>query len=277
MVVPDQLAGMLDRGPSVLSKEADSGNDAMAQTDSERQDASAASRLPGIVLMASILLTAAVISAITAMGVAIRGREVAVPDLIGKTRDEAESVLVRSGLALRVASRRFSNRVTEGHVLDQIPPGGSDIKANRTVKVLISLGERRFRVPDLLGTSLRATELVLAERGLSLGNTLYAHTPDGQPSTIVYQSPKPGSAGGSDPSVNVLVSLGPLDQYYIMPDLIDQPASVVGERVRLEGFRLGRIQFREYPGLGRGIVIHQEPRAGYRISKSEPILLEVSQ
>jgi beta-lactam-binding protein with PASTA domain len=50
--------------------------------------------------------------------------------------------------------------VPEGHVLEQIPDKGTQLKANRTVKVLLSLGNRRFAVPNLLGTSLRAAQLI---------------------------------------------------------------------------------------------------------------------
>jgi serine/threonine-protein kinase len=211
------------------------------------------------------------------MRFAIRGREVEVPAVVGTTEAEAAQILENSGLILKVSSKRFSADVPEGHVLDQIPPSGTRLKTSRNVKVLLSLGERRFAVPNLLGTSLRAAQLMLAQRRLTVGNTLYAHTPVGEPSTVAYQSPMPGTLEGSEPSVNILISLGPASEYFIMPDLIGKPAELVASRARNEGFRIGRITYRSYPGVEPGLIIQQKPQAGHRLPKSETILLDVSQ
>jgi serine/threonine-protein kinase len=231
----------------------------------------------GVVLMVSILIVAAILSALTAMRFAIRGREVVVPPLVGKTQAEAQKLLEDRGLQLKVSSKRFSADIPEGHVVDQIPAKGTHLKTNRSVKVLVSLGDRKYAVPNLVGTSLRAAQLTLSQRRLALGNTIYAHTPEGEPSTVVYQSPSPGSLEGSDPSVQILISLGPTEQYFTMPDLIGQPAELISSRARAEGFKVAKPTYRKYPGVEPGVVIQQKPQAGYRISKSDLILLDVSQ
>ena len=154
----------------------------------QRAKESQFSRWSGITLMVAILSVAGILSALTAMRFAIRGREVGVPPVIGKTQDEAAKILQSSGLVLKVSSKRFSSEVPEGHILEQIPPEGTRLKTNRTVKVLLSLGGRRFPVPNLLGSSLRAAQLSLNQRRLTLGNTLYAHTSVGDPSCATCRS-----------------------------------------------------------------------------------------
>jgi beta-lactam-binding protein with PASTA domain len=62
-----------------------------------------------------------------------------------------------------------------------------------------------------------------------------------------------------------------------MPDLIGQPAELVASRARNEGFRIGKLNYRNYPGVEPGVVIQQTPQAGHRISRSDIILLDVSQ
>jgi eukaryotic-like serine/threonine-protein kinase len=235
------------------------------------------SRWSSIILMVAILAVAGVVSALTAMRFAIRGREVEVPLLTEKTKEEAEQILKSRGLRLKVSSSRFSSGVAEGKVLAQIPSNGTHLKLDRTVKVLISLGERRFSVPNLVGTSLRSAQLTLGQRRLMLGNTLYTHISEGAPSTVVYQSPKPGTQEGSDPLVNILISLGPPAQYFVMPDLIGKPAELVASRAHTEGFHMGKTNYRNYPGVEPGVVIQQKPQAGYRLTKSDVILLDVSQ
>jgi serine/threonine-protein kinase len=235
------------------------------------------SRWSSMILMVAILTVAGLVSALTAMRFAIRGKEVEVPKLVGKTKDEAEQILRTGGLRLKVTSSRFSSGIAEGKVLEQIPAAGTRLKADRTVKVLISLGEQRFAVPNLVGTSLRAAQLTLAQRRFMLGNTVYTHTDDGESSTVVYQSPKPGTQEGTDPSVDIVISLGPPAQYFIMPDLIGKPAELVSSRIRTEGFHLGKVNYRKYPGVESGVVIFQKPQAGYRLTKPDVIFLDVSQ
>ena len=246
-------------------------------TASEDRQVSRFSRWSGIVLMIAILGVAGIVSALTAMRFAIRGREVEVPPLVGKGVDQAKDILTRNGLVFKVASSRFSSEVPEGQILAQIPPAGTRLKTNRTVRVLLSLGAQRFAVPNLIGTSLRAAQLTLAQRKLALGKTLYAHTAAGDSSTVVYQSPVPGTQEGADPSVNILISLGPPTDYYIMPDLIGKSADLVASRARNEGFHLGKVNYRKYPGVEPGVVIQQKPQAGNRLTKSDVILLDVSQ
>lgn len=235
------------------------------------------SRLPVLLLMMLVLVTAGLLSAMTAMRFAIRGREVVVPELTGLTESEASQLLFDQGLELDVESSRFSDAVPEGRIIDQRPAPGVTVKRARDVQVLVSLGERRFPVPDVTGSSLRSAQMMLSQRGLAMRNMLYTHTSEGASSTVLYQSPGPGDRGGSDPSVDVLVSLGPVSGEYLMPDLGGRTEADVRARVAGEGFRLGETTYRTEPGTEPGRVIGQQPPAGYKVSRDEVIRIEVSQ
>jgi beta-lactam-binding protein with PASTA domain len=193
------------------------------------------------------------------------------------TQAEAAELLFEEGLGLDVESRRFSDSVLEGQILDQNPAPGVSVKSARSVGVLLSLGERQFPVPDVEGSSLRSAQMLLGQRGLRLGNTLYAHTDLGEASTVLYQFPLAGDMGGADPVVNVLVSMGPIEDYYIMPDVTGQRADQVTPRMRSEGFRLVEIAYTRQAGVTRGRILGQTPRAGYKVSKTDIIRLEVSE
>src|SRR5258705_10694882 len=91
-----------------------------------RSQESQFSRWSSITLMVAILCVAGILSALTAMRFAIRGREVVVPSLIGTKEDQAADILSRNGLTLKVvSSKRFRTEIPEGHVLEQIPPSGT--------------------------------------------------------------------------------------------------------------------------------------------------------
>ena len=59
-------------------------------------------------LLVFILASAAFLSAITAMRIAIHGRETTMPNLTGKNVTEATSLLRSHGLVLKVADRVYS-------------------------------------------------------------------------------------------------------------------------------------------------------------------------
>ncbi len=234
-------------------------------------------RFSVVTLMILVLLAAGMLSAMTAMRFAIRGQEVEVPELGGMAEVEASRILAELGLGLELDSRRFSDTIPEGQILDQNPSAGTRVKRDRSVRVLLSLGERQFPVPELAGSSFRSAQIMLNQRGLSVGNTVYSHTGDGDVSIVMHQKPEAGDIGDDDPAVNVLVSLGPIEQYYVMPDLTEQLADDVVARMRGEGFRLGEIAYTEGSELEPGLVVGQQPAAGYKVSKNEVINLEVSQ
>ena len=77
----------------------------------------------------------------TAVGYfALRGRTVQVPDVIGKTESQAESVLSDSGLRMDVRSRARHDKIPEHAVSDQSPAPGTTVKTGQLVRVSVSLG-----------------------------------------------------------------------------------------------------------------------------------------
>ena len=72
-------------------------------------------------LLALILVTVAMVSALTAMRLAIHGREVEVPKVVGNLPREADQSLRALGLVLDVESHFFSADVPEGRIVSQMP------------------------------------------------------------------------------------------------------------------------------------------------------------
>src|SRR5438552_1881969 len=141
------------------------------------------------VLLALILISVAMVSALTAMRFAIHGREVAVPKLIGFTLAAAEQQANASGLIIEVENHFYSPDVAEGKVISQSPSPGSLVRRGWKVRVAESLGPQKAQVPDLVGESERAAEINVRRRGLEVGSVSVADLPDSEPGQIVAQSP----------------------------------------------------------------------------------------
>ena len=91
-------------------------------------------------LTMGILVGVFFLSAAGVAYLALRGRTVQVPDVIGKTESQAESVLSDSGLRMDVRSRTRHDRIPEHAVSDQSPAPGTTVKTGQLVRVSVSLG-----------------------------------------------------------------------------------------------------------------------------------------
>ena len=170
-----------------------------------------------LTLLVFILASAAFLSAITAMRIAIHGREVTMPNLVGLNVSEASRILRPRGLVLRVADRIYSDQPINA-VVRQTPPSGLLMKVSQQAHVVLSLGQRQLQIPLLEGNSLRASRIELLRAGLQVGEVSGVTMPTPPVDTVVIQNPKPG-AGAATPRVDVLVSQGAREQAYVMPHL----------------------------------------------------------
>src|ERR1700758_5135140 len=135
-------------------------------------------------LLVFILASAAFLSAITAMRIAIHGREVTMPNLVGKNVAEASKMLQSRGLVLRVADRIYSDQPINV-VLRQTPTAGLLMKVSQQAHVVLSLGQRQLQIPMLEGNSLRASRIELLRAGLQVGEVTGITTPDEPPDTVM--------------------------------------------------------------------------------------------
>ena len=131
-----------------------------------------------MLLLALVLMTVALISALTAMRLAIHGREVTIPKLVGMSPFEAERAGAASGLQVVVERQFYSPDIPEGKIMTQMPPPGTKVRRGWSVRVAQSLGPQRVAIPDVTGGSERVAELNIRRRGLSLGSVAHVNLPD---------------------------------------------------------------------------------------------------
>jgi eukaryotic-like serine/threonine-protein kinase len=227
-----------------------------------------------LLLLGGALLLTYVLFAAAAMRVALKTREVIVPALAGKTVNDATAILAASGLQLRIEEgTRVDPKVPAGHIISQEPQAGISSRRERSVKVWVSSGPRSTIVPALLGQSERTAQQLLQQEGLELAGTAVIRSADYPPDVIVAQTPPPKS---NSPRVAVLVNRGERGATYVMPDLIGVNGDRAADLLRVRAFRVAVVGDHPYPGVPAGIVLRQNPQAGFQISPGEPISIEVS-
>lgn len=208
------------------------------------------------------------------MRIALRAREVEVPDFTKRTANEATAIAANLGLAIKVDdARRLDPTVPAGQVLSQDPPAGTAARQQRSVHVWLSAGPRAERIPALSGQTERTAQLQLAQDGLELAAVSEIRSESFPSDVVVAQDPAPNTAGTR---VALLVNRGEQSTNYVMPDLIGVNGERAAAMLRGHGVRVAVVGSTPYPGLPAGVVIRQSPQAGFQIAQGEPISLEVS-
>ena len=223
------------------------------------------------VLFGAILAGVFVVVGWTSFERSILGRSILVPNLVGKDLDQAAKTARDAGLDLRSEKgrERFDEKVPAHAVLLQSPSVGSFVKPGQTIRVVLSLGPRSIRVPDLAGLSPRAAGLSLSRTALALGTVSFER--DVPANGIVAQSPSPDAPAAEGARVGVLVNRGKPDTLFVMPDLVGRDAEREKERLTKIGFKVGAIHYEDYEGLPADTILKQYPPAGYPCSPRDPV------
>jgi eukaryotic-like serine/threonine-protein kinase len=224
-------------------------------------------------LLVFILASAAFLSAITAMRIAIHGREVTMPNLVGKNITEANQLLRSRGLVLKVADRIY-NDLPINLVVRQTPTAGLLMKVSQQAHVVLSLGQRQLQIPLLEGNSLRVSRIELLRAGLQVGEVSAVTMSDQLADTVVIQNPRPGK-GASTPRVDVLVAQSQRETAYVMPYLIGLNETDAQHRLDLAQLKR-KANYVAAPQWSRGAVIDQTPVGGSRIPASSTIELTIA-
>ncbi len=216
-----------------------------------------------IVLMALVLLTVALVSALTAMRFAIHGREVVIPKLIGATPLEAERAVAPSGLGVIVERQYYSPDVPEGKIISQVPSPGSKVRRGWTIRVAQSLGPQRVTIPDVTGESERVAELNIRRRGLDLGSTAQINWPDSPPDQVLSQSPPANASGVLVPKISLLVSDTSPPAEFVMPNFVGSPLGSATVALQDAGIRVGKVTVvSPTPPAGEPLPANPAPQPG---------------
>jgi beta-lactam-binding protein with PASTA domain len=223
-----------------------------------------------------LLLVIFFLSANISFQVVLKGEMVSIPDLIGRTLEEAREQLMQKRLTLVQKGEQFDNHWERGKIIFQEPSPGSRIKINKTVRVILSAGSEKVVIPDFSGKNLQSIPSLLKEAGLIKGKIAQIHTPRYAAGKVIAQQPQAFEEIGRDTPISFLVSQGEREKRYLMPDLIGKRASRIIAQLKEMDFRVGDLRYSYYPGLESGIIIKQFPPQGFRIQKRNLITMEVS-
>ena len=139
--------------------------------------------------------------------------DVLVPNLVGKTFDDAKRLAAQQHFNLVEGGSDYSAKWPEDQIYQQDPQMGRTIKAGRDVTVFRSLGPRLLRVPRLVGETKERALSDLAQASLPEGTVTEEYSEAVPRGVVIAQKPDVADAGtpvmvARNTAVNLTVSKG---------------------------------------------------------------------
>lgn len=207
----------------------------------------------------------------------IKGEDtVVVPDLAGQDAVQALEMLTGLGLNTKVEGADYSSDIPKNHIIHQSPAPGDIIKKGRDIRLIISKGTKMVAVPNLKGLNLQQAEIILEENGLCTGAVSKTYLAAVKPDLIYLQSPSPGTSIERGGRIDLLISLGPRPEEYVMPELtglfLDEAVLLLDHNK----LAIGRIKTVYNPDKPANSVVSQNPPAGFLVRRKHPVDLEIN-
>jgi eukaryotic-like serine/threonine-protein kinase len=193
----------------------------------------------------------------------------AVPDVRGKSLDEAQAQLAAASLTFGQAVEKYSEKVPKGTVITTDPVPGTQLRRNAAVNVVVSRGQRPIEIKDWTGRNGDKAEAALTKLGfkVSRDDQFNDTVPLGR---VISQSPGSGTGFKGD-TIALVVSKGPA--------LVQVP-SVKGQRLEdatqaLEdlGFKVEVAHNPLY--VGANYVVGSDPAEGSMAPRGSTVTLSI--
>lgn len=226
----------------------------------------------------AIILALIVVLLGTGLVLGIRGMssaDLVIPELNGKTEQEATEELKSLGLKINVIGYRESDQ-DEGYIIEQLDKAGQKVKKGYSVKVVVSSGKGvvLVAVPDLFGMTAEQAENELVDKGLVLGSVSYEES-GYKVDTIISQSQREGKELEAGEAVNIVLSKAKAVETVEVPDVTGLTEEGAKRLLESNSLVLGNIVEQE-SDQAPGNIIGQNPNVGTVVEEGTAIELIIS-
>ena len=198
---------------------------------------------------------------------------VTVPDLLGRSYDDAAQLLAKDGLVPERVDQEDPAGSEAGTVFGQNPPPNSSLRPGDTVQVIVSKGKGQEVVPTLQGTTEAAATKALTDLGFTVTRAEEFNdlVPSGQ---VIRTEPAAGESLDVGSSVKVIVSRGATQ--VDVPPLIGTTENLARQALQDAGLRARVTTISVAHDDSRaGTVVAQTPASG-QVAKGSTVTITVA-
>lgn len=192
------------------------------------------------------------------------GRSRSVPLVVGKTIDQAETILDKEGFDIVIQDSVYIDSLPPLAVVKQVPESDAVVKINRTVYLTLNrAAPPMIDMPNLIGFSFRNAEMSLGSVGLHVGDTIYKA--DFAKNSVLDQMYKgehinPGTKIQMGSPVTLVLGSGVGEMVYGVPNLIGMTYAEARAKVEPNGINLLVLLAAGVSDTLNAYIVDQQPR-----------------
>jgi serine/threonine-protein kinase len=197
---------------------------------------------------------------------------VQVPDVVGRTAEEANQILTEAEFIVDQVSAE-SDSVEEGRVIEQNPPAGDEVPPGTTVTITVSSGTGTVAVPSVAGLSEAEARSILEAADLTVGSVQQEANGDIPAGNVIRSDPGQGAEVAPGSSVTLIVSSGP--ERVVVPSVEGVDESTARSQIENVGLVV-QITDQQVANPGQdGVVLSQSPGSGAQANPGDTVSLVV--
>lgn len=202
-----------------------------------------------------------------------QNEKIKVPDLVGKTEEEAEEACEEAGLRMKVVSRVESKTHEKGYVESQRTQKGTKMPEGAIVQVVVSKG-KLVEIPKLEGKDYIDARDALIDLGFDKKNIKMEEEPHDEidEDEVTRTDPEAGTWLSKESEITIYVSTG--IEMVKVPDLVNKTKDEAEKALTDLGL-VGSVT-EEYSSKAAGVVIRQETDYGDEVVKGSTVEYVVS-
>ena len=205
-----------------------------------------------------------------------QGSTFPLPDFTRQRVLEAQLTLTDLDLKYEISSEEYSPGKPHGVILQQFPKAGTKVKPDRTIKFVVSLGQKMVNIPDVGGKSVRQAMLDLETAGLALGEIAWAFSDTIPERVVVFSYPSGGTEIPLGSYVNLMVNRGRASNFTFMPRVVGLTLDEAVKRLEDKSLKLGIVSYRTDENYLPETVLEQSEPEGTELDVATEIDLVVS-
>lgn len=202
---------------------------------------------------------------------------IVVPDVTNMSEEMAISLLIEKNLDYQWDSAgQYSATVPKGSVMLQIPQSNKEVKAGRTIRLIVSKGLREVEVPELRGQSRRQGEITLNQLGLKIGQLIQNAHPAIPKGVIIRTIPESQTVVTIGASVDLVISGSNSSPTEMLPSVIGMSYKNAVALLDSLGFAIIKTTKSDSTSLPL-TVLEQHPQSGEFLEKNSSVTIIIAE
>lgn len=227
-------------------------------------------KLAIILITTFFILLAAGVSAFTIVPPLLLPKDIEVPDVSGKSYDDAVNILTEKGFEIDEPVRVSDEKIEEGYVIKTNPSANEITKEGATITIYESTGKEKIVLEDYVGRNIDRVKAILEMKGFKNIDVKPESNETQAAGTILTQFPEIGEEViPTEETIEFTVSTGP--KQVTINELVGKSKEEIDEYVSANGF-ITSVSEEHSSDIPKGHLISQSPEPGTKVVPRETTL-----